>query len=300
MGTNAWRSGADAGESPDMAWRMACAHDIARGYTQNSRLTALTVAGSVGAGLADRWSDLELDCYWLQAPTDADRRTPIDRAGAVLAAFWEYDPDDREWSEDYRVGSLPVTVSNFTVESIEEMLAAVVDNADTDPVKHMRLAAVQNCVPLRGADIVELWRSRAAGYPDALVDAMVSRWLAPGILAGWSARDALASRGDEIAIRGMLSRIENALLGALLALNRTYVPHRLAKWQGRLIDRLRLAPDDFAERIDDLWRHSMSHALDGAESLLDDTVDLVAQHTTADLTEFREALADSRRPIDQG
>ena len=287
-------------DNRDVAWRMARAHEVAAGYAENVRVAALTVAGSVGAGVADRWSDLELDCYWLQTPTDEDRRTPIDRAGGVLDAFWEYDHDDREWSEDYRVGSLPVTVSNFTVESIDEMLEAVIGGADIDPVKHMRLAAVQSCVPLRGADIVEAWRSRAAGYPDALVDAMVSQWLTPDVLAGWSARDALVSRGDEIAVRGMLSRIEHALLGALLALNRTFAPHRLTKWQSRLFRSLSLAPDRFAERIDDLWRHSASRALSGAESLLADTVELAARHSTADMTAFREALAESRQPVDRG
>ncbi|MDN5851343.1 MAG: DUF4037 domain-containing protein [Actinomycetia bacterium] len=278
----------------EVAWRMECADRIAAGYHANSRLAALTVAGSVGAGLADRWSDLELDCYWLRAPTDEDRRTPIQQVGAVVDAFWEYDPDDREWSEDYRVGTLPVTVSNFTVETIEEMLDAVIDGADTDPVKHMRLAAVQNCDVLRGADVVGAWRSRAAGYPDPLVDAMVQGCLTPGILAGWSARDALASRGDGIAVRSLLSRIENALLGTMLALNRVYVPHRIAKWQDRLFGGLQLAPDNFAERIDDLWRSPMSRALSGAESLLTDTVELAAKHSNADMTAFREALADSR------
>jgi hypothetical protein len=68
---------------------MTAAWQIAEGYDDNQRLAVLTVAGWVGAGLADRWSDLELDCYWWQPPTDADGRTPIERAGAVLEDFWD-------------------------------------------------------------------------------------------------------------------------------------------------------------------------------------------------------------------
>jgi hypothetical protein len=45
------------------AWRLAVAEQAARAYAANDKLAALTVAGSVGAGLADRFSDLELDCY---------------------------------------------------------------------------------------------------------------------------------------------------------------------------------------------------------------------------------------------
>lgn len=71
--------------------------------------------------------------------------------------------------------------------------------ADTDPEKHMRLAAVQRCQPLSDADLIAGWRARADTYPDALVFAMVRRWLDEEALPGWAAREALVHRGDEIA-----------------------------------------------------------------------------------------------------
>jgi hypothetical protein len=46
-----------------VAWRLAQAGRAAQAYAFNQKLAALTVAGSVGTGLADRFSDLELDCY---------------------------------------------------------------------------------------------------------------------------------------------------------------------------------------------------------------------------------------------
>ena len=145
-------AGAGRSDEPNhhVAWRMTAARQIAEGYDHNRRLAALTVAGSVGAGLADRWSDLELDCYWWHPPTDADRRTPIERVGAVLEDLWDYDATEQEWSENYRLGQLAVTVSNFTVATIEQFLDLVVDTADTDPVKHMRLAAIGRCHLVRG------------------------------------------------------------------------------------------------------------------------------------------------------
>ncbi len=83
-------------------------------YAGNGKLAALAVAGSVGAGLADRFSDLELDCYWSSPPGDADRTGPIRALGGQLTGWWDYDAGDREWSEDYLLGGLGVTVSNFT------------------------------------------------------------------------------------------------------------------------------------------------------------------------------------------
>jgi len=49
------------------AWRLALA---GRADASSEKLAALTVAGSVGTGLAGRFSDLELDCYWFDPPSD--------------------------------------------------------------------------------------------------------------------------------------------------------------------------------------------------------------------------------------
>jgi hypothetical protein len=279
----------------DVMWRMNLARRVADAYRSNGRLAACTVAGSVGAGLADRWSDLELDCYWHQAPADRDRRDPIDRVGGELEAFWAYDASDQEWSENYRLGALEVTVSNFTVDSVGSFLDAVIGEADTDPVKHMRLAAIQRCQPLLGGELVGAWRSRARQYPDQLADVMVELALTPGVLAGWPAREALTQRGDDIAIHALLTGIEQAVLAAVLALNRTYRPHRLAKWQRRLIAELRVSPGRLAGRLHSLWHTSHHEAFLQAEALLAETVQLAGEHTRADLGSFREALAERRQ-----
>ncbi len=71
--------------NPHVAWRMAVARRAARPYRQNPKLAAMTVAGSVGAGIADQFSDLELDCYWSAAPSDAD---PVHALGGELMALW--------------------------------------------------------------------------------------------------------------------------------------------------------------------------------------------------------------------
>jgi hypothetical protein len=56
------------------AWRMALAARAAAAYAGNGKLAALAVAGSIGAGLADRFSD------WAPAerrhPLDSPRRLP--------------------------------------------------------------------------------------------------------------------------------------------------------------------------------------------------------------------------------
>jgi hypothetical protein len=279
-------------------WRIAVARRAAKAYTPNPKLAALTVAGSVGAGLADRFSDLELDCYWSAGPSGQDRTGPIETLGGSLTALWDYDTDEEEWSEDYRLGELDVTVSNFLTGTVDRFLDQVTGQADPDPVKHMRLAAVPRSYPLAGESLVTAWRERADRYPDQLVVAMVQQSLNPQVLTGWAAREALARRGDDLAARALLSRIGYAVAGMVLALNRVYLPHRQLKWQQHLLSSLSVAPAQLPERLDRLSAPRTADAFPAAEELLADTVRLAETRTDADLTSFREALSEKRRPLD--
>jgi hypothetical protein len=279
-------------------WRMAVAGRAARAYAGNGKLAALAVAGSVGAGLADRFSDLELDCYWSSPPGDADRTGPIGALGGQLTGFWEYDPGDQEWSEDYLLGGLGVTVSNFLTGTVERFLDDVVLNADTSPVKHMRLAALQRSRPLLGAELIRSWRARAATFPGELAAALVQEVLDPEALTGWAARDALASRGDDLAAQDLLARAGQAVVRAVLAVNRVYLPHRQIKWQHHLITGLEVVPERLAGRLESMSASPPAAAFRAAEALLEDTAVLAEAHTGADLSSFRHALAQRRRPID--
>jgi len=279
-------------------WRMAVARRAAEAYQGNRNLAAVAVAGSVGAGLADRFSDLELDGYWIGPPTDMDRVAPVHALGGELTHWGEYDQDEEEWSEEYRVGELGVTVSNFLVGSIERFLDDVVLRASTDPVRHMRLAALQRSRPLLGAELMAAWRARADAFPDRLVSALVEQALAPEVLRGWAAREALVSRGDDLAVSDLLTRAGHAVVRVVLALNRVYLPHWPLKWQRHLITGLGLAPEQLAERLRSLTAGRPEQAFQAAEALLAETVTLADAHSEADIGAFREALSERRPAID--
>lgn len=150
---------------------------------------------------------------------------------------------------------------------------------------------------VRGAELISAWRARA-GYPDTLVVAAVERSLGPEVLRGWGSREALADRGDDLAVHDLLSRAGNAVVGAVLALNRVYSPHRAIKWQSHLIGELDVTPERFAERLRLLWTSSNAQALREAEALLADTVQLVQARIDADISSFCDELSRRRRAID--
>jgi hypothetical protein len=252
----------------------------------------------VGAGFADRWSDLEVDCYWHEPPSDDDRRRPISVLGADVKGFWDYDEDEEEWSEDHQLGALSVTISNFTVTTAERFLGAVLNDIDLDPVKHYRLAAIGNSRALRGARTLQGWRDRLAGYPDALIVGQLEGFLHPDRLPGWTARQALTERGDTIAVHFLLSAITHGIFNAVLAINRTFQPHRLPKWQRRLLGNLPLRPARLESRLQDIWRREPLAALADAEALVYETIDLAERELGRRLSLLRAALAERRHPLE--
>lgn len=280
--------------NPQAEWRMAVGRQVAAAQAGNRALAAFAVAGSAGAGTADQFSDLELDCYWTRPPSDGERLAPVRALGAELEELWDYDEDDREWSEDYRLAGLGVTVSNFLTATVDQFLDDVILAGSTDPVGHMRLAAIERARPLRGAELMGSWRARARAFPDTLVTALVGEALTPGAISGWDARAAFVSRGDTLAAADLLARAGQAVVRALLAVNRVYRPHRHLKWQRHLVTGLALAPDRLADRLDGLTSAPPAAAFATAQALLDETVALAGAYSGADLAGFRAALAELR------
>src|SRR5262249_9473687 len=111
----------------------------------------------------------------------------------------------------------------------------------------------------------ESWRARAAAYPDKLMAALIDQALNADALTGWGAREALASRRDDLAIHDLPARTERAVVRALLALNRGYLPHPLIKWHRDLAGQLRVVPERLEERLQLLWASNSAQALEKAE-----------------------------------
>src|SRR3954447_21450512 len=76
--------------------RHALAAQIAAHYTASTQVAAVALAGSVARGWADHHSDIELDVYWAEPPTDADRLGVIASAGGQIDVFWAEPPSEDE------------------------------------------------------------------------------------------------------------------------------------------------------------------------------------------------------------
>ncbi len=60
------------------------AKHVASAYSDNPKIQAIIVGGSVSRGIADPYSDLEIGIIWSQQPTSGERKKAIDRIGGEL------------------------------------------------------------------------------------------------------------------------------------------------------------------------------------------------------------------------
>lgn len=224
---------------------MDVARDVAAAYGRDASVAAVVLAGSVGRGHADRHSDVEVDVYWSAPPTDAARREAIEAADGKLKKLWAYEPAEGEWSEDFMVAGLPVTVSGFTVAWLTD---AISRRSDFDILTQMRLSALMEGTPLLGAEHVEQWRSKAL-YTDELALSAICHYLDMAPLSSWRHRAALVEREDSVPLHHLCTDMVTSLLGLLCAVNHVYVSHPRFKWATHTMSKCMLAPAGLSDRL---------------------------------------------------
>ncbi|HLT61311.1 MAG TPA: hypothetical protein VK020_08975 [Microlunatus sp.] len=260
--------------------RSDAVRQLANQYVATGAVAAVVLAGSLGRGRDDVFSDVELDVYWARPPTDDQRREPAAALGGEITRLWPYDADDAEWSEEVRVLGVDVTVSGFHADEIDRWIASPADPSGPNLLRQLRISAILEGTVLYGEPVVAAWR-RAAAYPRSLAVATASCYLDPGRLGRWRLWPALVRRDDLVMLHRAVSDLAEVLLGVLCALNRVHVEHPSFKWAGHLTDRFDRAPADFGARLFAGLSTDPRGAAPDLHALLAETVELVA----ADLPE---------------
>jgi hypothetical protein len=252
--------------------RMALAERIAPAYAANPKVRAMLLAGSVARGNADDFSDIEIDIFWAEPPTEADLTAPIERFGWKVQARHV---DENEWADSFFIEGIKVDTSQFLVSTIDRWLEDALVRADTNPEYQVRITAIQHGQPLYGADLIERWRAQVATYPEALAHAMVAEYghFRPHYLLAM-----LAARDDVLILHQDLVAAEQQILSVLMGVNRVYAPHPYHKWLDWEVAQLPLAPPDLNRRLRSLLRDEPRAAVQALRALIEETFALVEQH----------------------
>jgi hypothetical protein len=272
-------------------WRRALAERIGSAYASTSNARVVMIAGSVGRGTADRFSDVEIDVYYDAPPTERERVDAVERSGAKLLRLEE---DEDEWEEQLSFDGFVAHTSTFLVATMERYLHEVVDECSVAPDAQTRLFSLLNAITLKGTDEVARWRLKASRYPDGLQRAMLAENLRFGRLT--YAAEMLAARDDLLALHELIIETARQVLCCLLAVNRIYLPApRVLKSMNETIALMETAPAHVSARLKRAIQTRPRDAIKVLRSVVDEVFVVVETHVSGfDTTSYRAELARGR------
>ncbi|WP_026332640.1 nucleotidyltransferase domain-containing protein [Deinococcus apachensis] len=289
--------------NPASEWRRDIAVGVAQIYARNPNVVAVILGGSSARGHADRFSDIELGVFWEAEPSEVER-------AAIVQGVWGdqhqlYPHEGDTWEDTFFMGRAALEaeksgvlteVVNMRARAAERTLDDVLLTFDTDEGKHNLVAALLDGVPLHGKDLLMGWQARAVAYPDDLVRAMVRRYAPIDHFWRW---EMYLARGENLwGLHQHFGWVQRRLLHVLMAVNRVYFFS--FKWLDVVLERLLIAPKNFAERFKWVDRLPPKEAANELSRLVDEVYDLLERHvpgmTPADVARLRHFF-HYRRPL---
>lgn len=266
---------------------LALARQVVPVYSQNSKVQAITVTGEVARGWGDQHSNLEINLFWQEAPSEAERRALLETLGEQEVIL--HPSKGGGWAETGYAEGIKIELSQFLVETTVCNLADVLDHHDPDIHKQSLIAAIQHCLPLYGASLVKTWQARVAAYPAELARAVVQQNIQ--FNGRWSSRESLVERDELLLLYDLYCQVERQLLTILFGLNRLYSPHPDGKWLEQLIREMAILPPALALRLKQVFRLAPRSGVRLLQELIDETLTLVETNMPdVDTTEARQAI----------
>jgi nucleotidyltransferase-like protein len=263
------------GATPESAYLRALARRIANAYRECARPAAALLTGSVAEGESDRYSDLDLILYYEALPSEVALRDARDRCEASDFQLLGQG-SEREFAEIYKVDGVECQVAHTTIVAWEDDMASVLERLEVESPTQKALGGLLDGMPLYGDDLIGRWHARAAMYPDALAQGMVTHYL--HFFPIWYIADRLATRDATLWFYQAYVESAQNILGVLAGLNRLYYSTFQFKRMRAFTGKMRLAPDHLADWLERLFTANRSDAIAGLEALASATVALVHAH----------------------
>ena len=281
-------------------WRIALARRIAPIYANHPTVRVVLVGGSVGRGIADRYSDLEIGVFWAEPPSEAVRKTLAERVGVVYRermSSYKFDPrqpGEEEADEEIYIGGdkdcgFNVDIKHKTLAAVEQYLVEMFDLCR--PHDNRLAEVLSHSIPLYGQSLVEQWRRKVATYPTELAQKFVHTQLR---FKQWWLYEQFAKEQEMILVQEQFSECLTKIISVLAALNRVYVLE--IKWTDWSIKQLQIAPSNLIHRAKQIFEQPPQVAVQQLRQLVEETFDLVKLHFPDIDVESRWWKAFNRTP----
>jgi predicted nucleotidyltransferase len=242
------------------------AKKIASNYGKHNNVKSVLLAGSVGRGWSDEFSDIELYIIWDSEPTNEDRLNIINDLNGESIILHEFKDD--EWADNYYINGVKIEVSSFLVRTIDLWILDITKNYSTDIELHIIAASITDGIPLYGEDVIKDWVEKLTKYPLELKVKIINENI--HVNGNWRQRYTLAEREDYIVLYSLIVAEQKKLLNILFTLNELYIQHPDFKWIENTLSNMKVIPVDYIVRFKAVFRFSPRAAIKQLEQLMVD------------------------------
>ena len=260
-------------------------------YLGRMPLRAALLTGSAARGDADRYSDLDLILYAdevppAEAPAAAQRELGAGPAMVIVAH------GDNGFLDQFPLDGVHCQVGVMLVGDVEDSLDRLLvrhEGLDT-PLAKIGTGLLEG-LPLHGEELLAGWQARVSAYPESLRAAMVVHWWR--FFPWWYHEEALAQRDAGLWRQEELVNAAFALVGTLAGVNRLYFARFEFKRQRAFLEKMAVAPPQFAGRLEALFTLPPADAIVELVALVTETQAIVER-------ELPEVDVSLRRPPGAG
>lgn len=237
----------------------------------------IAVTGSAARGVADEYSDVELN-LWAGAPPEADQyRAWLDRAGAtdLTPDNWDADACHFRWTT-CRFEDIWIEVGWAPIDQFDDFVRELAGGAFGDHERLQMGWTVQQAIPLRTEGRLADWQAALATYPTLLAERVVANqttvWSDPHVPG---VRWGLAARGERMGLALRFVWDMQNLLRVLFAVNQQW-DHDL-KWTNERSLDLPIKPAELSARIDAMFTLTdLAQCVETNQRLIVETLELAA------------------------
>jgi hypothetical protein len=244
-------------------------------YIANPKTKAAMVTGSVAERLCDEYSDCEMFFYYDELPSAEELRLARQQNQGSEPLWSVGSLEEGVFGESYLVNGVEFQIGHETITNWEKEISTILEEFDLSPMMKAMSGTLIG-IPLYGEPLIQQWKARIANYPDGLARRMVEHYLK--FFAVWGMQEKLIRRDTTLWYHQILVESAQNILGVLSGLNRLYYTTFQFKRMSRFIMQMKIAPENLADRLEGLFHHPASVAVNELEALVRETVELVEVH----------------------
>ena len=227
----------------ELARRVAAAH-TALGELRTMAL----VSGSVVEDIADEQSDVDMSIAFAALPAESVLQAACAAAGGLPWHWQSGLLSEGSLVVAFKLEQIEVQIAYCDHARLDRDLSQILVAHEPDTPVHKLAEGLLKAEPLKGEAELAALKLRLASFPPELGRAMAAHFM--GQVTPWRAISQLVDRDASLWCRELQVQTGYRLLGALSGLNDLYYTSFQLKRMRRLASKFRLAPKDFADRLE--------------------------------------------------